>query len=80
MVISGLKLMAMGMGVVFVYLVVMIVLIQFIATLLRTAALSEENEQKTNGAGSRKPAVDKQDKSKLVAVISAAVETHRSKS
>jgi len=77
MIPSGLQLMAIGMGFVFAYLVLMILATNISKKLLQKVTLREEQEfEAEKSAKSKKPGGGSN--AKLVAVISSAVNEHRS--
>jgi len=77
MIVEGFKLAALGMSVVFLFLILLILLVQLSSYLLKAytekeKAVVDENTGKT-GFGPRP------DERKLIAVVTAAIATHRSR-
>ncbi len=72
MIFEGLKLTALGMGVVFVFLCLLVVFISFASVLLKPLTEKEILEMEREDASSGP------DKGKLVAVITAAIQAYRS--
>jgi oxaloacetate decarboxylase (Na+ extruding) subunit gamma len=82
LVIEGLKLMVIGMGLVYIFLLIMVGLINIMAAILRPYTLAEEAALKAEAERikAKKAAKAKnQAGSDMSAVISAAVAHHRSK-
>ncbi|MEJ2155920.1 MAG: OadG family transporter subunit [Desulfobacteraceae bacterium] len=77
MVVEGIKLAVTGMLIVFIFLILLVLVVQLSARLLRSYTQQEEREQarykRKSSAGS--PLAD----SRLIAVIAAAVSAHRKK-
>ncbi|MGI6639317.1 MAG: OadG family protein [Desulfobulbus sp.] len=87
---EGVKLMVLGMGVVFVFLTLLVVVIQINARLLRGVTAREmgeplnlranpRTEKRKQMAPSKEKEGQAEEKRRLVAVIAAAVATHRAK-
>ena len=76
-IVDGFKLMAIGMGMVFIFLVIMVFVISFMAKLL--APFANLLEEKTAGttAGTKKSAV-KAKSDDIISAIVAAVHKYRS--
>ncbi len=83
MITEGLKLIVLGMGTVFVFLTLLLLAIKVMARLLApfttTEMLELEAEQQAAAARRQQPAADTGDGRTLIAVISAAVATHRAR-
>jgi oxaloacetate decarboxylase gamma subunit len=82
LVFEGLKLMVIGMGLVFIFLLIMVALINIMAAILRPYTLAEEAalKEEAERIKAKKAAKAKQQgNTNMSAVISAAVAHHRSK-
>ncbi len=87
MVIEGLKLMVLGMGVVFIFLALLVVIMQINARLLRGVTEREmqppvdirAERRKREMSQKAKSKVESDEKQRLVAVIAAALAAHRAK-
>jgi oxaloacetate decarboxylase (Na+ extruding) subunit gamma len=81
LVFEGLKLMVIGMGLVYIFLMIMIGLINVMAAILRPYTLAEEAAVKAEAERikAKKAAKAKTGNSDLSAVIAAAVIHHQSK-
>ncbi len=87
MVIEGLKLMVLGLGVVFIFLALLVVIMQINARLLRGVTEREmqppvdirAERRKREMSQKAKSKVESDEKQRLVAVIAAALAAHRAK-
>ena len=85
MVVEGLKLMVLGMGVVYVFLAILVVVMHINARLLRGATERELQAPLDHRAAKRrhekhiKAKVHADEKQRIVAVIAAALAAHRAK-
>ncbi|MCB1177912.1 MAG: OadG family protein [Leptospiraceae bacterium] len=76
LLIEGFQLMLFGMGIVFVYLILMVYAIKLIAILFKTYSEKEEQNSIILYSG-KKISSNTDELSELIPVISAAIHTHR---
>lgn len=81
LIIAGFNLALYGMGFVFTFLILLVILTTFMSALVRRYAPAPAlvvPRRSTGKKAAQRPSVAKQDQGKLVAVISAAIRQHRS--
>lgn len=81
LIIAGFNLALYGMGFVFIFLILLVILTTLMSTLVQRYMPAPAPVLPRRGAGKRsaaRPPAGKADQGKLVAVISAAIRQHRS--
>ena len=79
MIVAGVKLTLLGMTVVFLFLLVLVLSVKFSFRFLSAASARELAEIEAVALNKKRRSIVKADDSALVAVISAAIAVHRSR-
>jgi len=79
MIVQGLKLTLLGMGVVFSFLALLLIIIHFSAKLLKSYSEKEASPVTSHRLSSAKAGKPPDDNRRLTAIISAAIAAHRAR-